>query len=48
LRIIGARKAAFIVLIEFAPPDPALFVLAQDGIPVAFAGGHGQSLSWIR
>jgi hypothetical protein len=29
------------------PPDPALFIVAQDGIPVAFAGGHGQSLSWI-
>ncbi|MDQ1554523.1 MAG: hypothetical protein QOK46_1601 [Microbacteriaceae bacterium] len=28
-------------------PDPALFVLAQDGEPVAFAGGHGQSLYWI-
>jgi len=29
------------------PPNPAVFVVAQDGIPVAFAGGHGQSLSWI-
>jgi hypothetical protein len=28
-------------------PDPALFVLAHDGEPVAFAGGHGQSLLWI-
>jgi hypothetical protein len=28
-------------------PDPALFVVAQDGEPVAFAGGHGQSLRWI-
>jgi hypothetical protein len=34
--------------LKAAPPDPALFVLAQDGLPVAFAGGHGQSLSWIR
>jgi hypothetical protein len=29
-------------------PDPALFLLAQDGVPVAFAGGHGQSLQWIE
>lgn len=30
-----------------AAPDPALFVVALDGHPVAFAGGHGQSLTWI-
>jgi len=29
------------------PPDPGLFVVAQDGHPVAFAGGHGQSLHWM-
>lgn len=27
--------------------DPALFLVALDGNPVAFAGGHGQSLDWI-
>ncbi|MBG6053832.1 hypothetical protein IWX81_000222 [Salinibacterium sp. CAN_S4] len=30
-----------------APVDPALFVVAMDGNPVALAGGHGQSLQWI-
>ncbi|MDJ0335539.1 DUF2332 domain-containing protein [Salinibacterium sp. G-O1] len=29
------------------PRDPSLFVVALDGNPVAFAGGHGQSLEWI-
>jgi Uncharacterized protein conserved in bacteria (DUF2332) len=29
------------------PVNPALFVVAMDGNPVALAGGHGQSLHWI-
>ena len=33
------------------PPSPdltkALFVLALDGEPVAYAGAHGQSLHWF-
>lgn len=28
-------------------PEPSLFVVAHNGEPVGFAGGHGQSLSWI-
>ncbi|MBC7591830.1 MAG: DUF2332 domain-containing protein [Salinibacterium sp.] len=27
--------------------DPSLFAVCLDGRPVAFAGGHGQSLQWI-
>jgi hypothetical protein len=33
--------------LQRAPADPALFTVALDGNPVAFAGGHGQSLEWI-
>ena len=29
------------------PADPALFLVAMDGNPLAFAVGHGQSLDWI-
>jgi hypothetical protein len=27
--------------------NPTPFVLAHDGIPVAFAGAHGQTLQWL-
>jgi hypothetical protein len=30
-----------------APPRPGLFLLMQDGVPVAWAAPHGQSLDWI-
>ena len=31
------------------PPDPALHtVLALDGIPLAWARGHGQAMAWFR
>ena len=30
-----------------APPPPDRFILAVNGEPVAFTGGHGQSIDWI-
>jgi hypothetical protein len=30
-----------------APPSPGLFLLMQDGVPLAWTGPHGQSIDWF-
>jgi hypothetical protein len=36
------------VVVDVAPPHRSrAFVLAQDGVPVAFAAGHGEWVEWF-
>ncbi|HEY5320602.1 MAG TPA: DUF2332 family protein, partial [Galbitalea sp.] len=44
----GIVPSAAEALGSLQPPEPAEFVLALDGQPVAWTGPHGQRLDWIR
>jgi hypothetical protein len=43
----GIVPAAAAALGETVAPHPGEFVLALDGKPLAFTGGHGQRLDWL-
>ena len=47
--ISNEAPSVFPSLATAAPPapEPGLFLLAQDGVPLAWTGPHGQSLHWF-